>query len=470
MNILVLNGSPAGKDSITLFTVRYIERFFPACTFDVLHVGQFIKKMERDFSDCAAALNKADLILFCYPVYTFLVPAQLHRFVELMKESGLDLSGKYATQISTSKHFYDMTAHRFLEENCQDLGLRYLRGLSADMDDLMGEKGQKQALDFFSHVVWSMERGVYERSPAPAPAFAAAPLGEKTVSPVEEPKSGKIVVVTDSGKGDADSAALLAMIDRFRAYLPYESDVVDLQQFPFKGGCIGCFSCAATGKCFYKDGFDDYLRSHIQSADAIVYAYTVQDHSMGYRMKLYDDRQFCNGHRTVTMGKPVGYLVHGDLWHEANLRLLMEARAQVGGNYLAGIANDWRDPDGEIEQLAKQLTYAVEHRYEEPQNFFGVGGLKIFRDLIYQMQGLMKADHKFYKAHGFYDFPQKKKGRLLAMYAVGALMSSEALRKKAGGKMTEGMTLPYKRILDRAPARPAREEAPRETVQSGTKE
>ena len=470
MNILVLNGSPAGKDSITLFTVRFIERFFPDCTFDVLHVGQLIKKMERDFSECAAALEKADLILFSYPVYTFLVPAQLHRFVELMKEHEPDLSGKYATQISTSKHFYDMTAHRFLEENCYDLGLRYLRGLSADMDDLTTERGQKQAVDFFSHVVWSMENGVYERPPQKAPAFSPAPLPQKDVKPVEEKKSGKVVVVTDSGANEADAAALQRMVDRFCAYLPYETEIVDLQQFPFKGGCIGCFNCAATGKCFYKDGFDDYLRSHIQSAEAIVYAYTIKDHSMGYRMKLYDDRQFCNGHRTVTMGKPVGYLVHGDLWHEPNLRLVMEARAQVGGNYLAGIAGDWADPDGEIEQLARQLSWALEHRYEEPQNFYGVGGLKIFRDLIYQMQGLMKADHKFYKAHGFYDFPQKKKGRIIGMYAVGALMGNETLRKKAGGKMTEGMTLPYRRILDRAPAKPKRETSAEEPAIAGKKE
>ena len=77
-----------------------------------------------------------------------------------MKDNGIDVKDKYATQITTSKHFYDMTAHRFLEENCYDLGLRYLRGLSADMDDLMTEKGQKQAVDFFSRVVWSMENGV----------------------------------------------------------------------------------------------------------------------------------------------------------------------------------------------------------------------------------------------------------------------------------------------------------------------
>ncbi|MBR3552278.1 MAG: NAD(P)H-dependent oxidoreductase [Clostridia bacterium] len=457
MKVLVLNGSPAGDDSITLFTVKYIERFFPSCTFEVLHVGKFIKKMERDFSESAEALQNADLILFSYPVYTFLVPAQLHRFVELMKEQGIDLSGKYATQISTSKHFYDMTAHRFLEENCYDLGLRYLRGLSADMDDLLTETGRKQALDFFSRVVWSVEHGLFECPPQTPAALASVPLREQDVQPVCEKKTGKVVIVTDYGTDPAAAAPLQAMVERFRALLPFDSAVVDLQQFPFKGGCIGCFNCAATGKCFYKDGFDDYLRSNIQDSEAIVYAYTIKDHSMGYRMKLYDDRQFCNGHRTVTMGKPVGYLVHGDLSQEANLRLLMEARAQVGGNFLSGIACDTADPDREIEQLALQLTYAVTHHYEEPQNFYGVGGLKIFRDLIYQMQGLMKADHKFYKEHGFYDFPQKRKGRIIGMYAVGALMQNKTLQKKAGGKMTEGMTMPYRKVLDRAPAPKAAE-------------
>ena len=81
MKILVLNGSPAGDNSITLFTVKYIEALYPDCTFSVLNVGQHIRKMERDFSSCAAALQSADLLLFSYPVYTFLVPAQLHRFV-----------------------------------------------------------------------------------------------------------------------------------------------------------------------------------------------------------------------------------------------------------------------------------------------------------------------------------------------------------------------------------------------------
>ena len=158
------------------------------------------------------------------------------------------------------------------------------------------------------------------------------------------------------------------------------------------------------------------------------------------------------------MGKPVGYLVDGPLSREPNLQMLMEARAQVGGNYLAGIATDEYAPEREIDQLAETLSYAIENDYQQPKNFFGVGGLKIFRDLIYQMQGLMRADHKFYKAHGFYDdFPQKRRGRIWAMYLVGGLMKNKKLQKKIGGKMTEGMAMPYKKVIEQAEKPPVKQ-------------
>ena len=143
MNILVINGSPKGEYSITLQTVRYLEKLHPEHSFSVLHAGAEIKKLEKDFSFAKQAMEKTDLLLFSYPVYTFVVPSQLHRFIELTKESGADLPGKYASQISTSKHFYDVTAHRFITDNCQDLGMRCIRGLSADMEDLLTEKGRK---------------------------------------------------------------------------------------------------------------------------------------------------------------------------------------------------------------------------------------------------------------------------------------------------------------------------------------
>ena len=442
MNILVLNGSPKGNYSITLQTVRYLEKLYPQYQFEVLNVGQRIKSLEKDFSSAAEALEKAEVLLFSYPVYTFIAPYQLHRFVELMKESGINLKGKYASQLSTSKHFYDVTAHRYIQDNCFDLGLKYIRGLSADMDDLLTEKGQKEAKDFFDFLCWSVENDRYEAFPGPIPAPAHIPV---TIPQCPEEKTGDVVIVTDC----KDDPQLESMIARFRAVFPRKTRVVNLWEYPFKGGCLGCFNCAVSGKCVYKDGFDAYLRNQIQTAQAIVYAFTVKDHSMGARFKLYDDRQFCNGHRTVTIGMPVGYIVSGSYSREFNLQMIVEGRAQVGTNFLSGVATDEQNTDASIDQMAQTLVYALDNQYVPPQNFYGIGGMKIFRDLIWLMQGMMKADHKFYKAHGQYDFPQKKRGMMLKMYLVGALLSNEKLKSKLGNKMNEEMLMPYEKLFEK---------------------
>ena len=446
MQILVLNGSPKGENSITLQTVRYLEKRFPDEIFEVLHVGQRIKAIEKDFSGAETALHNADLILFCYPVYTFLVPSQLHRFIELVKAHEIDLSGKCAAQLSTSLHFYDITAHRFIRDNCDDLNLQYLGGLSADMEDLLKEQGRKEAEDFFRFILWRKAHGYAEPKRCMPKPFTAVPLSE-TAAP-SMLGGGRVAIVADFDPNE--ESPIRDMAARFLRVAPFETTLVNLFDFPFAGGCLGCFHCAADGTCIYKDGFDSYLRENIQSADAIVYAFAIRDHSMGYRMKLYDDRQFCNGHRTVTMGKPVGYLISGPLSQETNLQVVIEARAEVGGNFLAGVACDESDPDAGIETLSETLRYAVDHAYQPPKTFWGVGGLRIFRDLIYQMRGLMREDHRFYKKHGFYDFPQKRKGRILGMYLDGGMMRNKKLQKKMSGKMTEGMLLPYKKILEQA--------------------
>ena len=443
MNILVINGSPKGKYSITLQTVNYLAALHPEHTFDILNAGQTIKALEKDFSKAKAAIENADLLLFSYPVYTFIAPSQLHRFIELLKASGISLDGKFTTQITTSKHFYDITAHRYIEDNAFDLGLKVIKGLSADMDDLLTEKGQKEAQDFFDFVCFSVENNIYEvpRNFTTPPKHVPVDVPAAT-----EEKDGDIALVTDCRPDDKN---LADMIERFKAVMPKKVRVINLCQYPFSGGCLGCFNCAADGKCIYKDGFDDFLRNTIQTAEAIVYAFSIKDHSMGALFKTYDDRQFCNGHRTVTMGMPVGYLVSGNYSVEHNLRTIIEGRAEVGNNYLAGVATDESDPCGEIDDMAKKLSYALENKYVPPQNFLGIGGMKIFRDLIWLMQGMMKADHRFYKKHGQYDFPQKKRGTLIKMYLVGALISNPKIKAKMGNAMNEGMLMPYNKLLEK---------------------
>ena len=446
MNILVLNASPKGKNSTTVHTALYLQALHPEHTFSFLPVGQRTKSYEKDFSPVRKALEQADLILFCYPVYTFIAPYQLHRLIELIKADGVDLSGKFASQITTSKHFYDVTAHRYVEENCFDLGMKVVRGLSADMDDLLTEQGQKEARMYFDQLMFSCKHGLFVTEPAKAPVREKV-VYQPVLTSVAKTRKKDVVIVTNAAPEDEN---LRNMISDFRAALPYESRVVNLREFAFDGGCLGCFGCAITGKCVYKDGFDEFLRNTIQTADGFVYAFTISDHYIHSSFKCFDDRQFCNGHRTVTHGTPIAYLISGDYRYESNLRMIVEGRSEVGGNYLCGVATDEQNTTENIRSLAENLTFAMKKKLTRPANFYGVGGMKIFRDLIYVMQGLMKADHKFYQQHGIYDFPQKQKKRILQMKLVGSLVAIPSVQKKMKGQMNQYIIGPYQKVVEQA--------------------
>ena len=249
MNILVLNGSPKGNYSITLQTVLYLQKLYPTHHFEILNVGQKIKSLEKDFSNAIELINQADLLLFSYPVYTFIAPSQLHRFIELVKEHNLDLSNKFATQITTSKHFYDVTAHRYIQDNCQDLKMKYIKGLSADMDDLLSEKGQTDAKKFFEFVCWSINNNLFESIPL---KYTYRPVLTDVPKPVLK-RNGNVLILTDCDENDIQ---LQNMIDRFQSNLPIDSRIINLNDIRIDGGCLGCFNCAVSGKCIYKDKFD----------------------------------------------------------------------------------------------------------------------------------------------------------------------------------------------------------------------
>ena len=444
MRILVINGSPKGNYSITLHTALFLEKIFDEHEFDYLNVGQQIKYYEKDLSKATDLMSKADLIIFSYPVYTFIAPSQLHRFIEIIKESKINLSNKFVTQISTSKHFYDMTAHKYIEDNCHDLNMKVIKGLSLDMEDLTTKQGQKDIIDFFKFVINCVNNNIYEAKPN------LIDLRPKTYVPslkkVEKKDKNEIVIVADLKDDDFN---LSNMIKDFTDSFPYKVKLVNLRNFNFQGGCLGCFNCAGDGKCIYKDNFDTFLREEIQTASAIVIAFTIKDHSMGSLFKTYDDRQFCNGHRTVTEGMPFGYLVNGNYENEHNLKTIVEARAEVGHNFLAGVGYDHES----IKFMINRLTYAIDNKYVQPRNFYGIGGMKIFRDLIWVMRGIMKADHIYYKKHGVYDFPQKKRGQMMLMCLLGSMVRNKKIKAKMGNKFNEGMVSPYKKVIEKTEKR-----------------
>ena len=440
MNFLIINGSPKGKYSCTVHTLLYLQKIYKEHNFDILDVGKQIKSLEKDFSKAIDMINNCDAIIFSYPVYTFVAPSQLHRFIELLKENNVNLENKFVTQVTTSKHFYDMTAHKYIEENCYDLKMKYIKGLSLDMEDLLNKDKQSEIIKFFDFVLSSVEKDIYEVIPNKKTTIIPDYIPSSVM--VEKKETYEVTLVADLREDDMN---LKNMIDDFIKMFPYKVTVINIREFPFSGGCLGCFNCAGDGKCIYKDGFDSFLRDNIQTKDAIVIAFTIKDHSMGARFKMYDDRQFCNGHRTVTENMPFAYIVNGDYDSEHNLKTIVDARAEVGGNYLAGVGYNKET----IIATSKKLEYALENKMTMPRNFYGVGGMKIFRDLIWIMRGIMKADHEFYKKHGVYDFPQKQRGKMMLMCLLGSLVRNKKIKAKMGNKFNEGMVAPYKKIIDK---------------------
>ena len=209
MNILVINGSPRGQNSITLQTTNYLKILHPEHEFSVIDAGQKIKALEKDFSKAVEEVKKADLLVFSYPVYTFIAPCQLHRFIELLKEANLDLSSKFATQFTTSKHFYDITAHRYIKDNCFDLGLKYINGLSADMDDLSLEQGQKQAEEFFDYVMFNVENNIFEKE---VKINSTATLTNAEVIECNEDKQGDVVIVSLPSIPEASTTCIRSLV------------------------------------------------------------------------------------------------------------------------------------------------------------------------------------------------------------------------------------------------------------------
>jgi multimeric flavodoxin WrbA len=469
MKITVINGSPKGKYSISLQSVKYLMKYYPDVEFEIFDVGQKIKHIEKDlpsFNAILEGVRSSDVLLWCYPVYTFLVPYQLVRFIALIYERQAEavFEGKYASQVLTSKHFYDHTAHNYLWNVSEDLGMKHIMGHCADMDDLEKPEGRKCLLQFGAELLWT----VNDKRPVPrrflqqvAPGgYAGSPVTrftpplelDEAVLPVRsEPAPYDIVLVTDCSDPDSN---LGRMIRVFETALANPLRVVNLNDFHFSGGCLGCFHCAFAGNCIYKDGFDDFHRTQIRSADCVIYAASINHHWFNPVWKCYDDRQFYNGHRISSMGKAIAYIISGPLKNEANLREVIEARSEVARTYLAGIVTDEAELSAEttalLQDLAASTLRAVATKASRPVNFLGAGGMKIFRDLIYVMRGLMQEDHRFYQQRGLYaDFPQRQWKRITLMIFLGLLLKQKLIRGKVSSNFKEVLLKRYEKIISK---------------------
>jgi len=455
MKVVVLNGSPHGVNGITSQYTKYLEVKFPKYEFNTVEIAKKINKLERDtkyFNEIIDEIGKSDAIIWAFPVYTMWVPSQLKQFVELLFKRNVKsiIEGKLATSISSSANFYDHTAHDYMHGISTDLGLQYVKGFSPEMRDLLTEKGRTDLIGFANDFFWkvNLKDNLEDRR---VPKIEWNPTDLSNISLPEKKEisgSKKIVIISDANPTDYN---LLKMLDLFERQVSHRVIRINLNEIKIKGGCIGCLRCGNGDACFYKDEYAEAFKK-VKKADIVLYAGAIKDRYYSARFKKFIDRYFSNGHRHVLNAGLLGHIVSGPLNQLAPMKETLEAHIEIAHCQRLGIVSDEHpDPNVTLKNIAdmvKFLEHWIAHKeWTNPQTFLGVGGGKIFRDLVYFNRGVMGADYRFYKKEKLFDFPTRNYPQRLIGKLLMIMQKIPAMQKEFKSGMNDNRLKPYRRII-----------------------
>lgn len=457
MKIIVLNGSPKGELSITLQYVRFLQNKFPQHQLKVFHVSQHIKKLEKDektFRGIIGEIESSDGIVWAFGVFVLAIPSQYMRFIELIFERGLEdaFRGKYAAVLSTSIHFFDHTAHNYMRAVCEDLKMIYSDGLSLYLQDLTDQNRRQDLWNFGNNFFESIEQSFITARLFKPLTFSHFVYEPSPPSKKGSTKNKKVVVLIDVFTPHSN---LGKMIDRFRRSFIDEIETINLNDIDIKGGCLGCMRCGYDYTCVQKDGFSDFYNNRLRTADIIVFAGEVWGRYLSSKWKEFYDRAFFWNHTPSLAGKQLGYLISGPLSQTPNLTQILEASSTTrqDANHADIVTDECEnstDLDILLQSFAERLIRYAEKGYVRPQNFLGVGGHKVFRDDIWgRLRMIWQADHRYYKKHGKYDFPQKELKWRIANPLMMALTKIPHFRKKFYGNITKLSSGRLKKIAER---------------------
>jgi hypothetical protein len=193
----------------------------------------------------------------------------------------------------------------------------------------------------------------------------------------------------------------------------------------------------------------------VKTADILVLAGSIQDRYLSSRWKMVFDRSFFNNHVPVLRGKQVGFIISGPLRQVPNLRQALEGYIEVqqagAVDFITDESGDSAEIDALLQSLSERMIRFADDGYIKPTSFLGVGGKKVFRDDIYGwLRFPFRADHRFYKNNGLYDFPQKDyKSRLHSAF-MALLIRIPKIRKEIYIKrMKTDMIKPLQKVLEK---------------------
>jgi hypothetical protein len=335
---------------------------------------------------------------------------------------------------------------------CEDLNMRYADALSLDLIDLM-EKSRRQDLKVFAQNFFeAIEKGI-ATSTLFKPLTFSNFIYEPSFSENKIDTQGRsIIVLTDAYDSNSN---LGKMIDRFKLSFTQKIEVVDLNDIDIRGGCLGCMRCGYDSRCVQKDGFADFYNNRVRTADIIVFAGEVKGRYLSSKWKEFYDRAFFWNHTPSLVGKQLGYIISGPLSQIPNLIQILEASSTTrqDANHADIITDECENSselDARLQSFGQRLVSYSEKNYIRPKNFLAVGGHKVFRDDIWgRLRMIWQADHRYYRKHGKYDFPQKDLKLWLFNPIMMTLTKVPRFRKNFYANITRFSSGRLKKIADR---------------------
>lgn len=457
MKIAVLNGSPKGQTSVTVQYVKFLQLKFPDVEFQFFDVAQKIKKLEADekeFEKIIGEISSADAVLWAFPLYFFLVSSQYKRFIELIFERNANSAfrGKPAAVLTTSINFFDHTAHNYMNAICDDLQMNFTDSYSAEMNNLLKLKERRRLKAFgelFIQAIKDKKQTIKNYRTLIAPDIV---YEQSHLNPVGTDNKKVLIVADDLSK----SVNLRKMVENLKQAFVPQAKLTQLKDIDIKGGCLGCVQCGLDNICVYegKDGFIDFFNTQIKTADILFYAGAIADRFLSSLWKCFFDRSFFHGHIPMLEGKQIGFLISGPLGQIANLRQIIEAYSGMQHANLVGIVSDDCGGQAEInaglQWLAERSIMYSNRGYIKPPTFLQIGGTKLFRDVIWsRLRPVFQADHRYYKQHGYYDFPQKNyKWRVINNLLV-LLTKIPVVRREFVKRIKDEMIRPFTNALSK---------------------
>ena len=458
MKIIVLNGSPKGIKSVTIQYVHYIQNNFPEHELKIINISQRIKKIENDARILKSILDdikSSDAVLWAFPVYVMLVPANYKRFIELISKDGVKevFHNKYTAFLATSIHFFDHTAINYINAVCDDLNMKPVGAFSAEMYDLEKANERENLLLFGKNIFDAFARNTpTSRSYMPLIQQDFNYVADDLKSKIDV-KGKKLLIITDS---ESNQSNLFKMVERFKASFSTEIYTINLRDLDIKGSCLGCIRCGYNNKCIYedKDEYINFYNTKVKTADILVFASTIRDRFLSAKWKVFFDRSFFNNHAPTLTGKQIGYIISGPLRQIPNLRQILDAYVEMQGANCVGFITDEDQESTNIsnmlDEFAKSLIKYSNNNYIKPETFLAVGGKKIFRDEVWgRIRFPFRADYLFYKNNKLYDFPQKEYKIRIRNEILSFLLKFPAIRKEVNKKMKEGMLKPLQKVLEK---------------------